>query len=120
VCVFWLLLVIAKFQLQAASKYCTTDAGLHVTKQAMRQLTHQCRSSQILAATLAKLTSLSGVFITSWHIPEQHLDLSVTIYYLTSFNSSSANHSTINNIQFDQYMWYKIIKLYSHAQLSIY
>ena len=33
VCVFWLLLVIAKFQLQAASKDCTTDASLRVTKQ---------------------------------------------------------------------------------------
>jgi len=33
VCVFCLLLVIAKFQLQAASKDCTIDAGLQVIKQ---------------------------------------------------------------------------------------
>jgi hypothetical protein len=33
VCVFWHLLVTAKFQLQAASKNCITDAGLQVTKQ---------------------------------------------------------------------------------------
>jgi len=31
--IFWLLFVIAKFQLQAASKDCTTDASLQVTKQ---------------------------------------------------------------------------------------
>jgi hypothetical protein len=48
----------------------------------VQQLTHQCRSSQTLATTLAKQTSLSGAFITSWHIPEQNLDLATTIYSL--------------------------------------